>query len=184
MDQGAKRTTLIILWCFATAILIAGAVWWGVKFSKTASYHNSQYGFSVQYPRQWQKMEHYQGTAVAFIRPKQTALDIFQPNVNITIQEVPDQIATLSSFSSTITKQMNVVFKKNISIKEDKDVEFAKRKGHILIVDAPNPSHLKMLFVWTMKGDFAYLLTFMAQTTQYQELLPTINAMIKSFELK
>lgn len=184
MDQDSKKTILIVIWCVAAALLVIGGAWAWYSMSQYKTYRNAEYKFIVKYPSEWKMMEHYQGTAVTFVKPKQTALDVFQPNVNITIQEVPAKIATLKSFSETITKQMTVVFKKSIVIKEDKDVIFGGRPGHRLVVDAPKPSNLRMMFVWTIKGPFAYLFTFMGQGKQYQDLMPTIDQMTKSFAFK
>ena len=184
MQQETKRTLLITLWWSAAGVLAAGALWWWFFFSQFAFYHDNEYKFSVKYLKSWEKIEHSQGTAVIFRRPKETALDIFEPNVNITVQEVPAKIATLSSFSETITKQMTVVFKKNIHILEDKNFTFAHRGGHRLILEAPKPDNLKLMFVWTIKGPFAYIFTFIAKTDQYKALSPNIDQMIESFEFQ
>ncbi len=184
MEPETKKTILISIWCTAAVLLVGGAVWLWIYLAEFSSYHDNQYKFTVQYPVKWKKVEKFHGTAVTFIRPQETALDVVLPNVNITVQEVPDKIATMESFSQTITKQMAAVFKNNINILEDKDATFAGRRAHRLVIVAPNPNHLKMTFIWTMKGPFAYIFTFMAQEAQYVKLSSTVKRMINSFELK
>ena len=184
MEQKTKRTLLVILWWAAAVVLLVGLGLVGYYFYQFSVYNDSQYHFSLKYPRTWNVMQGFQGTAVTFVRPKQTALDLFQPTANVSIVEVPDHIATLSSFSETITKQMTAVFKKHITILEDKDCTFAKRLGHRLIIDAPEPDHLKAFFIWTIKDSIAYIFTFMARTDQLKELSFSADQMISSFEFK
>ncbi len=184
MEQAKKKIILVVILCATVLVLIAGSIWLWIFLSQFSSYHNRQYGFNLSYPVKWEKTDDYKGIAVAFIRPKQTALDTFQPNINITVQNVPAHIATLSSFSETITKQMTAVFEKNMKILEDKNCKFAKRPGHRLVVAETDSSHLKIIFVWTIKGSEAYVFTFMAEDKQYDELFPIIKRMIDTFELK
>lgn len=184
MKEAERKIILVALWGLMGGIFAAGVLWLYFYFIQFSPYHNSQFHFSLRYPSFWKKMEGFQGTAVTFVRPKESALELFQPNVNITVQEVPDQIATLGSFSKTITKQMTVVFKKHINILEDKDCTFADWHGHRLILEAPKPDSLKAMFVWTIKGSFAYIFTFMARTEQYKKLILTVDEMVKSFKLK
>lgn len=184
MKPETKKTLLISLWLSLAVIFLTAVGWLVYQWSLYKPYHDSQYHFSLKYPSKWVKKERAMGTAVSFVRPKQTALDVFQPNVNITVQEVPDNIATLASFSELITKQMTAVFEKNITIVEDKDVTFGERRGHWLIIDAPQPENMKAIFVWTIKGSFAYIFTYMSKINQYKELAPSVDHMIKSFEFK
>lgn len=181
MKQETKRIALVTLWCLAAVVLLVGVGWIGYYFYQFPTYHNNQYRLSVKYPRDWQKMEQVGGVVVAFVRPKQTAMDIFEPNFNITVQEAPDKIATLTSFSETITKQMKAVFKKTINILEDKECTFANRRGHRLVLLA-SPDNIKAEFVWTIKGSLAYIFTFMAREKQFKELSPAIDAIVESFK--
>ena len=186
MEQETKKTILIVLWCVAAAVLVAGAVWLWMYFAPFSSYHSKQYRFSMIYPNQWKMMDGnpQAGLAIVFVRPKETALDVLQPNVNITLQDVPDKFATIESFSTLITKQMTNYFKTTIKVIQDKDYTFARRKGHCLVIAVPKPEDYRMIFVWTIKGSYAYIFTFMCKGNQYEKLLPTVKRMINSFEFK
>ncbi len=184
MKPETKKIILITLWCLAATVLAAGAVGLWIRASQFSLYQDSQYQFSMKYPKDWEKREHAYGTAVVFVRPKQTALDIFQPNVNVTVQDIPDTVATLGSFSETITKQMKTVFKNNINIIEDKNFTFGQRRGHRLIFAAPQPDNLKTMVVWTIKAGRAVIFTFIAKADQYQALLSTVDQMVESFQLR
>jgi len=183
MDQDQKKKLLIGIWSGAAALLVlaAGLVMYMLN---NPTYYNSQFKFSLSYPAKWKKFENFQGAPVCFIRPKKTALDTFEANVNVSVQEVPDHIATLSSFSDTINKQMTGVFGPNILVLMDKDVRFANRPGHQMVFQGAKPADMKLLFVWTIKGSIAYIFTFAAQEKQYKDELPVVQKMIDSFQLK
>ncbi len=178
-----KKIGLITLWSFLALVFLAAVGWYVYKIMQFKTYEDKQYQFSLKYPSNWTLKAGFSGTAVIFVRPKESALDVFEPNVNITVQEVPAQVATLAAFSELATKQMIAVFQKNINIIEDKDFNFAGRAGHRLVVDAPKPQNLKAIFVWTIKGSNAYIFTYFAQIPQHKELSPKIEEMIQSFVL-
>ncbi len=184
MKQETKKKILMSLLVLLALVFAAGVGWLIYYMSQVKEYKDSEHKFSIVYPSKWEKNERYLGTAVAFVRPKQTALDVFSPNVNISVQDVPDEIATLKSFSETITKQMTTVFQKNITIVKDQDMDFGGRKGHILVVNAPQPQNLKSIFVWTIKGSKGYIFTFMSRIDQYKEVEPLVDRMIHSFKLQ
>jgi hypothetical protein len=77
---------------------------------------------------------------------------------------------------------MVAIFDKNINIVEDKDFTFGNRAGHRMIIEAPKPSNLKMMIVWTVKGSLGYIFTFLARADQYKEFTPTVDRLVKSFE--
>ena len=184
MKQETKSLILKILLGALAVVFLAAVGWFVYHLMQFKTYHDNQFKFSIKYPSSWLMKEGHLGTAVTFVRPKQSGLDVFEPNANITVQEVPDEIATLSSFSATITKQMTAVFKTNIKIVEDKSYTFGNRQGHVLIIDAPNPQNLRAVFVWTIKGSMGYILTFISRLDQYPSLSPTLKEMIQSFEFK
>ena len=181
MKPEIKKNILISLWILLAVVFVSAAGWYIYYLSQYKTYQDSQLKFSIKYPSQWQMKDHYLGTAVTFIRPRQSALEVFQPNVNMTVQEVPDQIATLESYSEVALKQMKAVFQKKINILEDKDFEFGKRKGHRLMIEAPEPQNLKAIFIWTIKGSNAYIFTFVSRIDQYAEVSKNVNEMISSF---
>ncbi len=184
MKPETKKLILMAIWGTMAVVLLAAIAWFVYYLLEFKTFESRQHHFSITYPKDWLKQEGYAGTVVTFARRKQTALSLFEPNANVTVQEVPDQIATLSSFSAVITKQMTAVFDKNMNIIEDKDFSFGNRLGHRLIVEAPKPQQLKAVFIWVLKGSSAYIFTYMCRMDQYNELLPTMNRMVKSFEFK
>ena len=185
MDNKAKKNILIAVGIVAAMAMMAGIVLIIYKAGQFADYQNSVYQFFVRYPKNWQVIEGPQpGVAVVFLSPKETALDVFRENINITVQPVPDEIASIKTFSRTITEQMKAVFSANIKIIEDKPVTFGGRRGQRLVFEAPNPDNLKAVVVWTIRRDQAYILTFMTTIRKYPQSSFKVEEALKSFQLK
>lgn len=185
MNTQVKKNILIAVGVMAALVMVAGAVLIVYNAGQFADYQNSSYRFFVRYPKNWQVIESPQpGVAVVFLSPKETALDVFRENINITVQSVPDEIASIKTFSRTIIEQMRAVFKTNIKIIEDKPVAFGGRTGHRLVFEAPKPDNLKAVVVWTIRRDQAYILTFMTIIRKYPKSSSKVEEVLKSFRLK
>ena len=183
LEPAVKKKVLIGI-AVVGAILLTAAVGFFLFFlSQFSLYRDPSSGFSMKYPTQWKVLANQGGAAVVFVSPKETALDTFQENVNITIQPVPPHLATLKSFSDKIIQQMTAVFQ-NMKIIESKNVEFGGRPGHRMLFATEKPQPIKILNVWVIKGDQAYILTYMAMTSRYQTYLSQVQMMIHSFQLK
>ncbi len=183
MEQETKKKILTGIIIAAAVLLFAAFVFFLAFIGRFNRYNDGLYGFSVDYPRRWQKIVHPQPNgAVVFISPKTTALDVFQENVNISVEDVPSELASLKSFSDKIVLQMTKVFN-NIKIEESKPYNLGSRKGYRLVFSALKPDY-KVLTVWAIKsGEKAYILSYIAATKQYPQYLPLVEEMIKSFKV-
>lgn len=185
MNVQTKKNILIAVGVAAALVMAAGIALIVYHAGQFADYQNSSYKFSVSYPSKWQVIESPQpGVAVVFLSPKETALDVFRENINITIQPVPDEIASIKTFSRTITEQMKAVFSANIEIIEDKPFTFGGRTGHRLVFEAPKPDNLKAVVVWAIRRDQAYILTFLTTIRKYPQSSPKVEEALKSFRLQ
>ncbi len=185
MQAQVKKNILIFVAVIAALVMAAGTAWIVYNAAQFADYHDNSLGFSMRYPVKWQAIERPQpGVAVVFLAPKESALDVFRSNMNITTQFVPDEIASIKTFSRTITEQMQAVFRANIRIIEDKPFAFGGRQGHRMVFEAPRPDNLKALVVWVIRKDQAYILTFMTTIRKYPQSSPKVEEVLKSFQLK
>jgi len=180
-----KKTILIAI-AITAGVLLLFAILWFLNFTgQFHLYRDKAYGFSIKFPKHWQVISHPQpGGAVVFVSPKETAMDAFQENVNIAVQDVPPGIATLKTFSDQILLQMSKVFT-NLKVTESKAITFGGRSGYRVLFAAEKPDAIRILNVWTIKsGSTAYILTYMAAARQYKAYLPLVEEMIKSFRLE
>src|ERR1041385_7924504 len=82
-------------------------------FGKDFIYHrytNIDAGFSISYPWGWTYKENVMKAPVVFLSPKENALDFFQENFNIQVQDLADKPTNLAAYSEMATHQVEVVF--------------------------------------------------------------------------
>ena len=185
MESSTKKTILIVIAATAGFVLLLALGWYLYFMSQFTVYQDAQYKFSIKYPKTWRVViQPYKGVAVAFIRPKDTSLDTLQENFNVTIQAVPNDISTLAAFSGTVKRQMTSVFGKSIFIVEDKPLQWGWREGHMIVIEAPKPDHMKMVNAWVLRSGEAYILTFLGDMNKYSEDGIVVNEMIRSLQLQ
>jgi hypothetical protein len=182
---GSHKKAILTTIAVAAAVLLVTALIWYLYFnSQFLAYQDNQYNFSIRYPKAWQVILHpARDVAVVFRRPKDTALDTFQDNFNVTVQGVTQADNTIGAFSSKVRQQMTAVFGKTIKIVEDRPVQFGWRQGHKMVIEAPDPDHLKMVNAWVLTGGKAYILTFIGDMNRYDDESAVINEMIRSLNL-
>jgi len=184
MKAALKKNILIGIFSVAALLLLA-AVGWFVYFKfQFTTYEDAQYKFTIEYPKNWQVIIHpKENVAVVFVRPKDTALDTIQENFNVTIQPLPEGMYSLGPFTATIKNQMAAVFGKRVLMK-DGAIKIGWRDGHELIVDAPEPDHLKMINAWVLRSTQVCILTFLGDLNKYPQDALTIHEMIYSLQLQ
>jgi len=149
------------------------------------TYADSQYKFSIKYPKSWKVVVHPQpNVAVVFLRPKDTAMDTIQENFSVTVQPIPASIFNLAQFSATVKNQMTAVFSKSIQIAEDKPLHWGWREGRQMVFNAPKPDHLKMVNAWVLRDNQSYILTFFGDMNKYDKDKFYIEEIIHSLQLE
>ena len=83
-----------------------------------ATYTNAQWHYSIKYPYSWKKKESRRTGVAAFVSPKESALDVFQENVTIVVQNLSAKPMTLKAYSDLATKQVGMVFRQGIKVME------------------------------------------------------------------
>ena len=185
MNASFKKKILKGIVLTAGLLLLAALGWFLYFNSQFSVYQDDQYKFSIKYPKTWKVLVHpHANVAVIFLRPKDTALDTVQENFNVTIQPLPNDIFTLAVFTARIKKQMIGVFGKSINIVEDKPLQWGWREGHEIVLEAPEPDHLKMVNAWVLFRNQAYILTFLGDMNKYAKDGPLVNEMIRSLQLQ
>lgn len=165
----------------AALLLIGGIVYWVIFVNKFTTWKDPAAGMSMKYPKQWQPIKTAQGTIIAFLSPKDNALDIFQENINIAKQDLSETPMLLDEFTTIATAQLETVFN-NIEIVESRDTVIDYKRAHRLSFTAKAEQNMRVLLVWFMDGDNAYTITYMAIEEEYNKFLPMIEEMLSSFK--
>ena len=148
-------------------------------------YKSDQYHFQLQYPKTWQIGKPIENVAVWFVAPSEGALDSFQESVNIIVQDLRKSPMSLSMYSEMAVKQMKAVFENNLEIVEKKPVRLSGLPAYKFNYYGKSNAGrtYEFLHVWTIKNDIAYQVSFTASSESFDDYLPVVQSMMKSFEV-
>ncbi len=137
------------------------------------------------YPARWAYRENSGGAAVIFFSPKENKLDRFQENVNIVIQDLSDNPKNLKEYTSKAIRQMEVVFKENLIVKESVDIYFAGQPAHKFVYIGKGPDwEFKNTHIWTIRGLKAYQFNYIGTSSEFNQYKDKVEKMFKSFKIE
>lgn len=181
----AIRAVLLL----AFAVMVSGCTQQIVVPAETnfLLYENGLYGIRIIYPTSWEKLEYleknpYYTIVVGFRSPRGDIADTFLENMNIVVEEFSEPV-TLDEYSNNAIDALAGIIP-NMNLLESGNTTLAGRTAHKLVYLA-DKSELRQKFmqVWTIKGNKAYILTYVARPDKYNIYLGTIQKMIGSFEI-
>ncbi|MEW5894827.1 MAG: PsbP-related protein [Candidatus Omnitrophota bacterium] len=162
-----------------------------IKIIPTKEYHDEQFKFTVKYPAYWPIVVRPQNgmALVQFSSPKSSEDDKVIENVNISIVDLAlnPKMMDINYFSKITTQQMIGTFGEGLNVLETKSARWSglpafrfsyvtKEKTSI------TGSRMKYLHVWTIKGQYAFILTYIGEAEEFDENMKRANIIIKSFK--
>ncbi len=146
-------------------------------------YQESVYGIKIKYPKDWTVHEKAEGLAVvAFKSPRKDRMDVFQENLNITVQDLGGRPMPLMQFSEMAINQLRVMYQ-NIEVLDSSPAVLAGKVGHKIEYVVKAEFDIKILQVWMIQGYKAYIITFTADADHYKDYAGTAWDMINSFQI-
>jgi serine/threonine-protein kinase len=146
-----------------------------------ATYENPTYGIRIEYPSDWTKQEQLAGTVVAFLAPRESGED-FVANVSILAQDLTAQPMTLDEYTNQTLGRI-AQFVTDSVVLDSSAATLGGSPGHKAVFTGKQGTYgIQSMEVWTVKGDKAYLMLFVAAASRYPALLATAQEMIDSFE--
>ncbi len=183
--EAAKKKKILFWIAITVGCGILIVVLWYLSFiGQFHRYRDDMYKFTIRFPREWQYAVHPQpgGGAFAVYRPYHRGEEGFRETVNITVQPLPANIATIRDLTNTVEAQMKAVFN-NLKVDQSVPILFGERRGWMVIFSVEKPDAVKIMTVWTIRdAEKAYILTYMARTENYSKYLPLVEYMIKTFK--
>ncbi|WGV28056.1 serine/threonine-protein kinase [Halotia branconii] len=150
-------------------------------------YNNTVYGIQIKYLPQWQKTvtpDRITGNLVKFVSPKQGDSDPYQENVNLIVQDLPENNQDLEQFTKFFLDGIKLS-NANTKIIEEGKTQIANRPAYRIVYTLEEEGiNIKRLQVWMVKNNKAYIITYTADVRKYSEYLSIAQTMIKSFEVK
>ena len=153
------------------------------------TYKNSMYGFEIQYPSNWEKIDFGQAIeeddrhiVVTFLSPPEDALDIFREYLVIQVG-IPmfDR-----SLEQNVDAQINSLRDSlpDFGIVESNATMVAGNRAHTIVYTFKvGEDEYKMTEFWTIKGDKIYYLKYSTESEKSDNHGLTIRKMIDSFRI-
>ncbi|MGI9010860.1 MAG: PsbP-related protein [Nitrososphaeraceae archaeon] len=164
----------------------------GIKSNDFLLYENSTFGIKISYPKNWfvekSSQETYPLTKIVnFNSPRAgdyyvtVSLHTYDyTNIPIyTLKELLNNVIDGYTLHSDIFPHFKVIYSST-------DIIFHSRPGYLMIGEYEDPKLGKQTVfdIGTLKNDKLYNIQYCASPSQYQNYLPTIGNMIRSFEIK
>ncbi|NJR21810.1 MAG: protein kinase [Richelia sp. CSU_2_1] len=150
-----------------------------------ASYENLENRFKISYPDNWDKQEESNPISkevVQFISPLESNADSFQERLIVTVEPSGDR--TLEDYAK-LSKQEILKLDLNAKITKEGAFTIARKSGYrIVYTTKMGDRELKKLEALTLKNDKAYLITYEAESGNYEKFLPVVEKAIKSIEIQ
>jgi hypothetical protein len=153
------------------------------------TYKNSMYGFEIQYPSNWEKIDFGQtieeddrNIVVTFLSPPEDALDIFREYLVIQVGEVMFN----RSLEQYVDTQINSLRDSlpDFGIVESNATTVASNRAHIIVYTFKvGEDEYKVTEFWIIKGDKLYYLKYSTESEKSDNHGSTIRKMIDSFRI-
>lgn len=170
------------------AILIGLGGWIAIKQRaerpqiKMSLYANYNQGFRVDYPQNWSKenRDDFWATGVVFSSPLENDADQFKEQVSVLVEDLPQNLALAEYTEQSLSeiKQLS-----DPTIGEAQHITLGTDEGRQIVYHGEeNGSIVQRMQTWSVNGNRAYVITYTAIPESYDDYLPTVEKMIKSFE--
>ena len=161
------------------------------KTTEFLTYKNSIYGFTIQYPANWEKIDFSKGIeeddrhiVVTFLSPSEGTLDIFREYLII---QVGDKLMFNRSLEQYVDTQVNSLRRSlsNFQIVESNATTVAGNLAHTIVyIFKVGEDEYKVTEIWTIKDDKLYYLKYSTESENNSgNHSSTIRKMIDSFRI-
>ncbi|MFM2314296.1 MAG: hypothetical protein RLZZ04_3572 [Cyanobacteriota bacterium] len=170
------------------AMLIGLGGWIAIKQKaerpkiKMSLYANYNQGFRVDYPQNWSKenRDDFWATGVVFSSPLENDADQFKEQVSVLVEDLPQKLALAEYTEQSLAeiKQLS-----DPTIGKAQSITLGTNEGRQIIYHGEeNGNTVQRMQTWSVNGNRAYVITYTAIPESYDDYLPTVEKMIKSFE--
>ncbi len=185
MSHKTRRICLPIL--LAAAVFAAGCVSSNeppVKPLATdgfATYTNADYGISMDYPSAWTVDDTSGVVAVAFSSPLESSQDRFHESVNVAMNDLSGQGMDMEAYTTLLLEQVSAAYPDAV-ITEAKDAALDGNPARMIVFDFQGRyGKLKSMQSWAIKDEIAYVVTYTAEESKFDDYRPTAEKMMQSF---
>ena len=144
------------------------------------TYTDKANGFSIQYPDDWTK--EIRGNSFIFLSPLEGSGDRFKENVNFMIQDLSQQELTLEEYTE-ITRESVIANLGKQSVVSLKDAKILGEAAKEFIYNMNmNGNNLRIKQYWFIKNKKAYLFTYTAEPSKFNDYEAVASKIVESFK--
>jgi serine/threonine-protein kinase len=158
-----------------------------------STYVNSTYGIKMLYPANWNKEQNISGSnsnsskladIVRFSPPfENNNSDKSSENFDVKVDNISDiQPVSLAKYTNDTIEDLGKDFK-IISLNKNTTMSGGSPAYKLEYTGVEQDVNLNAMIVFTMKGDKAYIITYMAEPSRYSSDLPMVQKMVNSIEI-
>ena len=143
----------------------------------------TELGFGITFPEDWQEKRGVMGTAILGLSPKENANDIFQENVNVVTDDVPDGMSSSEYVKASLDGMSNMLT--DFNVVSNVSTEIGGRKAVALTYSHRMGNYrLKVLAYLITAGSKGYVLTCTALDGSFERYKAQFEDVCKSFRVK
>ena len=144
-------------------------------------YENSARGIRMMYPANWEKLENVMGSIVAFRSPQEGASDRFREGVNVVTEDLPAGV-TLDAYTNvSLTQLRNIITDFNLT--ESSPTTLSGNPAQKIVYTGKQGTYdLKFMQVLCVKGGKGYVISYVAEASEFSAYSQRAQQIIDSFE--
>jgi hypothetical protein len=152
------------------------------------TYENAREGINLEYPSDWTPIERSPGDdptfVIGFVSPRQSPTDQFAESFAINIETVPEDMI-LQEYTEIGNQTIRTIFPDAQIITSTDDITLSGEPAHVVTYSATleDGTSGQITQVWTVTGSKAYVLTYIAESNEYQAFTEVVDRMISSFQI-
>lgn len=180
-----KKIILVALGAAAGLIVVYAIGLWIAFLVTFMTYHNEEDGVEIAYPKTWTVREHpAQGVLVAFLSPKDNALDTFMENVNLSTYDMSKDPQSTEAYAKIMTDQLLMLFS-DIKLLNKIPFPVGGQSGYRMIFSAGRGDEAKTIAVYAFTIEtMGYNLLYIGSNEQYRKQHLLLDAMALSIRVK
>jgi hypothetical protein len=149
---------------------------------ETLVYTNSEHGFSLEYPKDWNVEEGSAGTVVLFTGPQVGEYE-YMVNINIVTEELPSEM-TVQDYARMAELQQKKAWSDYVKVKEYTSTISGLPAVVKTFTATPINVPLKDIQVFFIKDEVAYIITYDVAIDSHDEYAEFFDLAISTFKFE
>ena len=158
------------------------------RYRNFVEYTNDNYNLSFKYPQDWSLEEledPITGEIAVLSAPLEDGFDLFQEKIYLSVDELPEEVNSLDLYSQTMFKKIQSQLAPNTTIYQGNIDKVDENEARSLVyVRKEGTRSLQQMEIFTVKGNRAYIITYIAEDIKYQEFLKITKKILGSLQIR